>query len=152
MLYEKGDLHYIERHKDFRIVACMNPANDSGKKPLPLNLSKKFTTIIMSEPNKADIQMMVKEICPQLNPSDISSLFFNIKSFKTISLRNLSRSLHYINRNKDLYGWNRSAYDGLMLGFGQKKLLTPFFNDQVPKILPGTIEISGFLLNLGSFQ
>lgn len=39
MLYEKGDLNYIERHKDFRIVACMNPANDSGKKPLPLNLS-----------------------------------------------------------------------------------------------------------------
>jgi len=39
MLYEKGDLSYIERHKDFRIVACMNPANDSGKKPLPSNLS-----------------------------------------------------------------------------------------------------------------
>ena len=118
MLYEKGDLHYIERHKDFRIVACMNPANDSGKKPLPMNLSKKFTTIIMSEPNKADIEMMVTEICPQLNPSDISSLYFNIKGIKTISLRNLSRALHYINKNKDIYGWNRSAYDGLMLGFG----------------------------------
>lgn len=39
MLYEKGDLNYIERHPDFRIVACMNPANDSGKKPLPLNLA-----------------------------------------------------------------------------------------------------------------
>ena len=38
MLYEKGDLNYIERHPDFRIIACMNPANDSGKKPLPINL------------------------------------------------------------------------------------------------------------------
>lgn len=55
MLYEKGDLHFIERHKDFRIVACMNPANDSGKKPLPVNLADKFTTIVMSEPSKQDV-------------------------------------------------------------------------------------------------
>lgn len=67
MLYEKGDLHYIERHPDFRIVACMNPANDSGKKALPPNLADKFTTIIMSEPSKQDIEMMTKELCPQLN-------------------------------------------------------------------------------------
>lgn len=60
MLYEKGDLNYIERHKDFRIVACMNPANDSGKKPLPPNLAEKFTTIIMSDPSKPDVEMMVK--------------------------------------------------------------------------------------------
>ena len=38
LLYEKGDLTYIQRHQDFRIVACMNPATDSGKKPLPPNL------------------------------------------------------------------------------------------------------------------
>ncbi len=38
MLYEKGDLTYIQRNQDFRIIACMNPANDSGKKPLPPNL------------------------------------------------------------------------------------------------------------------
>ena len=60
MLYEKGDLHYIERHKDFRIVACMNPANDSGKKPLPPNLAEKFTTIVMADPSKPDVEMMVK--------------------------------------------------------------------------------------------
>jgi midasin len=60
MLYEKGDLHYIERHPDFRIVACMNPANDSGKKALPPNLSEKFTTILMADPTKPDIEMMIK--------------------------------------------------------------------------------------------
>lgn len=38
LLYEKGDLTYVERHPNFRIIACMNPANDSGKKPLPPNL------------------------------------------------------------------------------------------------------------------
>ena len=60
MLYEKGDLHYIERHPDFRIVACMNPANDSGKKALPPNLAEKFTSIVMTEPSQADVEMMAK--------------------------------------------------------------------------------------------
>jgi midasin len=60
MLYEKGDLHFIDRHPDFRLVACMNPANDSGKKPLPPNLAEQFTSIVMSEPSAADIEMMVR--------------------------------------------------------------------------------------------
>lgn len=72
MLYEKGDLSYIHRHKDFRIVACMNPANDSGKKPLPANLAEKFTTVWMSDPSRPDVEMMVKEICPQLDEYQIS--------------------------------------------------------------------------------
>jgi len=45
----------------------MNPANDSGKKSLPPNLAEKFTTIVMHEPSRLDIEMMTKEICPQLN-------------------------------------------------------------------------------------
>jgi hypothetical protein len=71
---------------------------------------------------------------------------------KTVSLRNLTRALNYINRNKDTYGWNRSVYDGLMLGFGEKALLKHFYNDQIPKVRPGTLEISGFLLNEGSHR
>lgn len=74
----------------------------------------------MSDPNKPDVQMMIKEICPQLNEYQISELFFNIKKIKTISLRNLSRALNYINKNREVYGWSRSVYDGLMLGFGEK--------------------------------
>jgi len=51
----------------------------------------------------------------------------------------LTRALNYINRNKDTYGWNRSVYDGLMLGFGEKTLLKGYFNQTVPKISPGNI-------------
>lgn len=47
MLYEKGDLHYVQRHPNFKLIACMNPATDSGKKPLPQNLLSKFTSITM---------------------------------------------------------------------------------------------------------
>lgn len=60
LLYEKGDLTYIQRHPDFRIIACMNPANDSGKKPLPPNLMEKFTAINLPEPLRMDIEMMIK--------------------------------------------------------------------------------------------
>lgn len=38
----------------------MNPATDSGKKPLPVNLAEKFTSIYMADPSKPDIEMMVK--------------------------------------------------------------------------------------------
>ena len=59
-LYEKGDLTVITRHKDFRIVGCMNPANDSGKKPLPSNLMQHFTVIVLQQPSKRDVDMMIK--------------------------------------------------------------------------------------------
>ncbi len=74
----------------------------------------------MSDPSRPDIEMMRKELCPQLNPQDVSDIYFIIKKTRTISLRNLSRALAYINRNKEIYGWGRSVYDGLMLGFGEK--------------------------------
>mgnify|MGYP003717690931 CR=1 FL=1 len=35
VLYERGDLREIKRHKDFRILCCMNPGSDIGKKELP---------------------------------------------------------------------------------------------------------------------
>ena len=52
LLYEKGDLNYISRHPDFRIIAYINPANDSGKKPLPPHLMKKFTMTSLTEPTR----------------------------------------------------------------------------------------------------
>jgi midasin len=55
LLYEKGDLTYIKRHPDFRIIACMNPANDSGKKPLPPLLMEKMTVIYLQEPTVLDV-------------------------------------------------------------------------------------------------
>jgi len=38
ILYERGDMQEITRHKDFRIICCMNPGTDIGKKELPDNL------------------------------------------------------------------------------------------------------------------
>lgn len=38
VLYERGDLREIKRHPDFRILTCMNPGSDIGKKELPNNI------------------------------------------------------------------------------------------------------------------
>jgi midasin (ATPase involved in ribosome maturation) len=37
-LLERGDQKPVERHPDFRLFACMNPATDVGKKDLPAGL------------------------------------------------------------------------------------------------------------------
>ena len=83
--------------------------------------------------------MMTNDLCPQLNKIEIAELFFKIRKNKTISLRNLSRALLYINRNRGVYGWERSVYDGLMLGFGEKSLLEKYQNESVPKITEGWV-------------
>jgi midasin (ATPase involved in ribosome maturation) len=98
----------------------MNPATDSGKKPLPQNLMEKFTAINLPEPLRMDIEMMVSEIAPQLNASEIADIYFEVKKHQTVSLRNLSRCLSYLNRNKEIYGFKRALYDALLLGFQKK--------------------------------
>lgn len=50
-----------------------------------------------------------------------------------MSLRNLSRSLAYINKNREVYGWQRAMYDGLMLGYGEKDVLAKYKNEVPPK-------------------
>jgi hypothetical protein len=41
-LLERGDQKPVERHPDFRLFACMNPATDVGKKDLPAGLRNRF--------------------------------------------------------------------------------------------------------------
>lgn len=58
----------------------------------------------------------------------------------------------YINKNKDVYGWQRSVYDGLMLGFGSKESLKKYHHESVPKAGSNNVLISGFLLETGTYQ
>ena len=48
-LTEKGDLEQVQRHKDFRLFAAMNPPTDVGKKELPIALRSRFTEIYCAE-------------------------------------------------------------------------------------------------------
>jgi hypothetical protein len=45
-LLERGDQKPIERHPDFQLFACMNPATDVGKKDLPAGLRNRFVQLL----------------------------------------------------------------------------------------------------------
>ena len=45
-LLERGDQKPVERHRDFRLFACMNPATDVGKKDLPAGLRNRFVSCL----------------------------------------------------------------------------------------------------------
>ena len=76
---------------------------------------------------------MISELTPQLNSSEIADIYFEVKKHKTVSLRNLSRCLSYLNRNKNVYGFKRALYDALLLGFQSKELLKKYQDLSIPK-------------------
>lgn len=61
-LTERGDITAVERHKDFRIFACMNPPTDVGKKELPPGLRNRFTEFyVRGISARTDLAMVVQE-------------------------------------------------------------------------------------------
>lgn len=136
LLYEKGDLKAIKRHKDFRILACMNPGKDIGKKELPENIKAKFTEFIIPDiQEKHDLYIFVQtqighaysvqqcekivEVFLELK-SDLQKHIIDLGTNNRrihISLRNLSRVIKYILKSCEIYGVERSLYDAMYLGF-----------------------------------
>lgn len=67
-LLERGDKESIERHPDFTVFACMNPATDVGKKELPVGLRNRFTEFYVDElTDRADLELLVGSYLEQLN-------------------------------------------------------------------------------------
>lgn len=55
-----GDLKEIKRNKNFRLIACMNPGTDIGKKELPENIRVKFTEFFINDlEDRADLLVRV---------------------------------------------------------------------------------------------
>lgn len=55
-------------HPDFRLFACMNNANDVGKRPLPLGLRSQFTEFFISETTETDqLRLIIRGRIPTLN-------------------------------------------------------------------------------------
>ena len=49
LVSERGDLHAIARHENFRLFACMNPSTDVNKRDLPAILRGNFVEIYVDE-------------------------------------------------------------------------------------------------------
>jgi midasin len=133
---ERGDVHAIPRHPNFRVFANMNPPTDVGKKELPPALRSKFTELYVADPfSKADLCTVVGDFIGFLSPDarveEIASFFLNcVRNARTLlcdldgesqpphfSLRTLTRSLTYVRNATSLYGFHVALLDGLMLGF-----------------------------------
>lgn len=115
-LYDRGDLKEIKRHPDFRVIACMNPGSDIGKKDLPINIKSKFiTTFVEDLTDPSDLQSIISA---KINTKvvEIQELYSKMKYESEnyqlsdpqskpphLSLRNLSRALNYYAANKHLY-------------------------------------------------
>lgn len=138
ILTEKGDVEPVERHPDFRLFACMNPATDVGKKDLPPSLRARFTEVYVPEPdNDRDallsiVKQYLGEACAG-DPSlilDVAEFYVSIKSLakaKAIvdgtnvpphfSMRTLSRALTFALDVAPTFGIRRGLWEGCMMTF-----------------------------------
>ena len=50
----------VERHSQFRLFCCMNPATDVGKKQLAHNIRNRFTEFFVDElQTPSDLQILI---------------------------------------------------------------------------------------------
>lgn len=138
VLTERGDIDPVPRHPDFRIFACMNPANDVGKRDLPLGLRTRFTELFVESPdsNKDVLIGIIEGYIGRLVTgdrgiiSDIADMYLVMKTLANLgriadgtnqpphySIRTLSRSLMFTADFSKSFGVRRAAYEGFMMCF-----------------------------------
>lgn len=91
-LLEKGDKVPIQRHPDFTLFACMNPATDVGKKDLPVGLRNRFTEFFIDElTERNDLMLLIGDYLYHMNLSGatleaIYSFYATIKKEAKLTL------------------------------------------------------------------
>jgi midasin len=118
LFYERGDDSLVKVHPDFRLIGCMNPGGEIGKKELPYNIRCKFTTIFLQEMTSlCDVTEFVKGLLGvNENNHKIANAYLKLRNEISthFSLRNLSRALHSLRKTKFTH---RAVFDAMSLGF-----------------------------------
>lgn len=138
LLTEKGDVEPIQRHPNFRLFACMNPATDVGKRDLPPGLRNRFTEFYVHSPDTRyeDLLQIVKRylggiaIGDERACEDVAEFYGHVKRLSQehklvdganqrphFSMRTLSRALLYVLQIFPTYGLRRSLYEGFCMTF-----------------------------------
>lgn len=141
LLLERGDTTPVQRHPNFRIFGCMNPAGDAGKRQLSSSLLSRFTEFWIDSPDgtPADLIMIIKgylgafippgqageaicsevasfyEGCKQLSKNGV--LFDGADCRVVLSMRTLTRALSCAANIAPTYGIRRSLYEGCYMTF-----------------------------------
>ncbi|XP_004526504.1 midasin [Ceratitis capitata] len=134
VLLERGDFTPVKRHPDFRILACMNPNTDIGKKDLPVGIRNRFTEFFVDElTTDVDLTLLISDYLKNtgIQRKSVASLVQLYKKLKLLSklelndglgnrpvfsLRTLCRSLHICAKN--LCGSiERNLYESFCMSF-----------------------------------
>lgn len=138
VLTERGDLEPIERHPDFRLFACMNPATDVGKKDLPPGLRMRFSEIY-SPPPDDDSEALIAIVKQYLGDAvagdrsailDVAEFYMAMKTLSRareivdgtntpphFSMRTLARALTFAVDVAPTFGLRRGLYEGCLMTF-----------------------------------
>ncbi|KAL8900357.1 MAG: hypothetical protein Q9207_005736, partial [Kuettlingeria erythrocarpa] len=138
LLPETGETGRVRAHKDFRIFGAMNPANDVGKRDLPLSLRSRFFELFIEAPDK-DLANLVPVVEAYLGShvhrdirvsSDVAQLYLDIQDLAQsnrlvdgadqkphYSLRTLTRTLMYVIDITPMYGLRRALFEGFSMSF-----------------------------------
>ncbi|KAJ3237861.1 hypothetical protein HDU81_008770 [Chytriomyces hyalinus] len=142
LLLERGDTEPVKRHPDFRLFACMNPANDAGKRDLPPGLLSRFTEMWVDSPDTVpqDLALIIRRHLYSCLPpptqggnaivADIAEFHTAVKNASesgflvdgsshkvNINLRTLTRALGFASSCASTYGLRRSLYEGCQMTY-----------------------------------
>ncbi|KAJ2886267.1 AAA ATPase midasin, partial [Coemansia asiatica] len=156
VLAETGER--IRCHPDFRLFACMNPANDVGKRDLPPGLRSSFAEFFVHPPdaNADDLLAIIRAHLPANTPPAVChrviafyraakrlaaehQLVDGANQRPHYSLRTLTRSLTYARENAAAYSLKRALYDGLCMTFATQLAGTtqPVLLDELARVFEG---------------
>jgi len=138
VLSERGDLVPVPRHPDFRLIGCMNPATDVGKRDLPASLRSKFTELYVQPPDN-DREALLNIISQHLGglcASDKRAIADTADCYSAIrtlarngnladgtnapphySMRTLSRALTFATDISDSLCLRRALVEGFLMAF-----------------------------------
>ncbi|KXS18954.1 P-loop containing nucleoside triphosphate hydrolase protein [Gonapodya prolifera JEL478] len=140
LLADRGDTEAISRHPDFRLFACMNPANDVGKRDLPDSLRSRFTELFVDSPDGSfeDLKLITSQYLSEFLVSasdtaittDVSKFYSKCKELAlsdkiydgsgariTFTLRTLTRMLTFAAQISGTYGLRRGLWEGAVMLF-----------------------------------
>lgn len=137
-LTEQGGLLPIDRHLDFRLFACMNPATDVGKKDLPPHLRSRFTefSVLPPDANREALLAIVKQYIGEIvlgDPAamlDVAEFYIAAKALSErreiangsnqrphYSMRTLTRALTFAVDVCPTFGLRRALWEGCLMAF-----------------------------------
>ena len=124
----------VDRHPNFRMFACMNPATDFGKRDLPYMLRSRFTEYFVDDVlEDEDLALFVNQFLgdnrTERDLVDKIVRFYKVAKKESeerlqdganqkpqYSLRSLYRALEYIRKARN-FGFRRALYDGFCMFF-----------------------------------